>query len=639
MATALAKNIADYSLQHAEFAKLQKVRHVAIWQIVISTQDSLHQKCFENDMADIYFKRHSNKNFIKLVEEYDQNPNDYNDKFKKMKKKIWTNVLAGPVPPKRITLYLFVAFFNEDWTLAEEESVPMIYPRFPDQISRAQTSEIERWALREMLTNSPSVTNDNMFVILENIEGAMDIFVKMKRCESISSTEIFVSFCGKKTKQQWNEIMAGKRVCVDADSNDEVFFMKAREEIERANELYQTSKKKPDASPIVHVEQKVLSGPSISKIAEKELSGLQLQNRKSVLEHQRKNAHTIQAIADMQYQPQIPKKEPDASPIGQEEQKVSSGPSKSKTVEKELSGLPQNRKAVLDQRKNAHAIRKERKEAKNVKSITVTQGKVEDYDIEKVLKNLGIEDDESKKKRKSKKKSKQKQPENVIADNDSGLTESAGQAEAVVAGGQQQQRPSIESLQMLMTALKAPNTPENQQKVLTILKQHPSLMAAFLKERALQQQKNGQGQNQTGGLQGPQNSPDPVVTPDQPQEPQEPQMLQQPLQSQQPQEPQQMRQESQQPVQPQEPPKLMQQDQFQQLKKVSVKLQARLSNANDLDENECSICFCNREQTFAMIPCGHATFCQDCSLRICNDTKRRCPTCQTPTTGRLRIFQ
>ena len=177
MATALAKNIAKYSMQHTEFAKLQKVRHVAIWQIVISTQDSLHQNCFENDMADIYFKRHSNKNFIRLIEEYDKNPNDYNDKFRKMKKKIWTNVLAGPVPPERITLYLFVAFFNEDWTLAEEESVPMIYPRFPDPISRTQTSEIERWALREMLTNSPSVTNDNMSVILENIEGAIATFI------------------------------------------------------------------------------------------------------------------------------------------------------------------------------------------------------------------------------------------------------------------------------------------------------------------------------------------------------------------------------------------------------------------------------------------------------------------------------
>ena len=61
-------------------------------------------------------------------------------------------------------------------------------------------------------------------------------------------------------------------------------------------------------------------------------------------------------------------------------------------------------------------------------------------------------------------------------------------------------------------------------------------------------------------------------------------------------------------------------------------------NVNDVEDNECSICFCVREKTFVIIPCGHATFCEHCSIRICNDTKR-CPTCQTPTTGRLRIFQ
>ena len=61
-------------------------------------------------------------------------------------------------------------------------------------------------------------------------------------------------------------------------------------------------------------------------------------------------------------------------------------------------------------------------------------------------------------------------------------------------------------------------------------------------------------------------------------------------------------------------------------------------NVNDVEDNECTICFCVREKTFVIIPCGHATFCEHCSIRICNDTKR-CPTCQTPTKERLRIFQ
>ena len=54
-------------------------------------------------------------------------------------------------------------------------------------------------------------------------------------------------------------------------------------------------------------------------------------------------------------------------------------------------------------------------------------------------------------------------------------------------------------------------------------------------------------------------------------------------------------------------------------------------------EGDCSICFCPKTRTFAFIPCFHATFCQDCSERIFNDTKR-CPTCQVPVASRTRIF-
>ena len=161
-------------------------------------------------------------------------------------------------------------------------------------------------------------------------------------------------------------------------------------------------------------------------------------------------------------------------------------------------------------------LRKVKKDTKNVKSTTVTQGKAEDYDIEKVLKSLEIEENPMTKKRKpkSKRKSKKKPNENIIADNDSELTESvqAVQAEKV-------------SVELVESAV---STSDNEAK--------------------------------------------------------------------------------------------------------------SSSNVNDVEDNECTICFCVREKTFVIIPCGHATFCEHCSIRICNDTKR-CPTCQTPTEGRLRIFQ
>ena len=153
-------------------------------------------------------------------------------------------------------------------------------------------------------------------------------------------------------------------------------------------------------------------------------------------------------------------------------------------------------------------LRKVKKDTKNVKSTTVTQGKAEDYDIEKVLKSLEIEENPTKKRKpKSKRKSKKKPNETIIADNDSELTESVKAEDA-----------SVELVDS--TSDEAKSSP----------------------------------------------------------------------------------------------------------------------NVNDVEDNECTICFCVREKTFVIIPCGHATFCEHCSLRICNDTKR-CPTCQTPTTGRLRIFQ
>ena len=152
---------------------------------------------------------------------------------------------------------------------------------------------------------------------------------------------------------------------------------------------------------------------------------------------------------------------------------------------------------------------------KNFKSITVTKGKEEDYDIEKVLKSLEIEENATKKRKpKSKRKSKKKPHESIIADNDSSeLIESV--------------KPEDVSVELVESAVP---TSDNEAKI------------------------------------------------------------------------------------------------------------ASSPNVHDMEDNECTICFCVREKTFVIIPCGHATFCEHCSLRICNDTKR-CPTCQTPTTGRLRIFQ
>ena len=58
-------------------------------------------------------------------------------------------------------------------------------------------------------------------------------------------------------------------------------------------------------------------------------------------------------------------------------------------------------------------------------------------------------------------------------------------------------------------------------------------------------------------------------------------------------------------------------------------------------EPECSTCFEPRTRTFALVPCGHATFCEKCATFFCeieDKNSRKCPTCRTMVTGKLRVF-
>merc|ERR1719189_2796633 len=62
--------------------------------------------------------------------------------------------------------------------------------------------------------------------------------------------------------------------------------------------------------------------------------------------------------------------------------------------------------------------------------------------------------------------------------------------------GAQQQNPhksgvTQQSLDELLAALRSPNSEGQRQQVLTILKSNPSLMAAFIKQRAIQNQNEG----------------------------------------------------------------------------------------------------------------------------------------------------
>ena len=73
-------------------------------------------------------------------------------------------------------------------------------------------------------------------------------------------------------------------------------------------------------------------------------------------------------------------------------------------------------------------------------------------------------------------------------------------------------------------------------------------------------------------------------------------------------------------------------------KKEPENMRETVDESQEVSLSDCTICFCPREQTWMVDPCGHATFCGDCIGRIFEGTKR-CPMCQAKITSKKRIYQ
>ena len=68
----------------------------------------------------------------------------------------------------------------------------------------------------------------------------------------------------------------------------------------------------------------------------------------------------------------------------------------------------------------------------------------------------------------------------------------------------------------------------------------------------------------------------------------------------------------------------------QQVDKLLEKLQGLKIN-----KQYCKICYC-RPPSFALLPCGHAGFCNSCSQRALN--RARCPICRGTIESFVKIF-
>ena len=63
------------------------------------------------------------------------------------------------------------------------------------------------------------------------------------------------------------------------------------------------------------------------------------------------------------------------------------------------------------------------------------------------------------------------------------------------------------------------------------------------------------------------------------------------------------------------------------------------ANANAPAELEyCKVCLVAPRQDFAMVPCGHACFCERCAVRVA-EVDARCPVCRTEITMVMRLFK
>ena len=54
--------------------------------------------------------------------------------------------------------------------------------------------------------------------------------------------------------------------------------------------------------------------------------------------------------------------------------------------------------------------------------------------------------------------------------------------------------------------------------------------------------------------------------------------------------------------------------------------------------DNCTICFEPRNETYAFIPCGHASFCKQCAFYLFENGNKKCPTCLSRIERPMRVF-
>ena len=59
---------------------------------------------------------------------------------------------------------------------------------------------------------------------------------------------------------------------------------------------------------------------------------------------------------------------------------------------------------------------------------------------------------------------------------------------------------------------------------------------------------------------------------------------------------------------------------------------------NISDKASCVVCFANRNELFALIPCGHTILCEPCCYTLKLEQNSKCPNCRKPIQDYMKIF-
>ena len=80
-------------------------------------------------------------------------------------------------------------------------------------------------------------------------------------------------------------------------------------------------------------------------------------------------------------------------------------------------------------------------------------------------------------------------------------------------------------------------------------------------------------------------------------------------------------------------------DDADEIKQYLLQLQNEdMTKETITNKDPCVICMGPKNGFYALVPCGHASLCEDCCKKITKDKFGKCPTCRKPCKSHMKIF-